>query len=82
MSGSAPVPYNSVWVLIPSMLGGGEVIADALVFGKPRIGVAVGVGAEVMVDVEVGVVATFFVNRYPPAPTMIRQIVMNKITFG
>jgi hypothetical protein len=33
ISGSAPVPYNSVWVLMPSMLGGGEVIAQALVAG-------------------------------------------------
>jgi hypothetical protein len=33
--GSAPVPYISVWVLIPSILEGGEVIADALVGGTP-----------------------------------------------
>ena len=35
--GSAPVPYISVWVLIPSILGGREVIADALVSGTPGI---------------------------------------------
>ncbi|HCR35962.1 hypothetical protein A2130_00365 [Candidatus Woesebacteria bacterium GWC2_33_12] len=57
------------------MLGGGKVIADALVFGTSRIGVVVGVG------VEVGVVATFFVNRYPPAPTKIKNIIMIKINF-
>ena len=39
--GSAPVPYISVWVLIPSMLGGGEVIADALVSGTPWTSVGV-----------------------------------------
>jgi len=43
MSGSAPSPYNAVWVLIPSILGGGEVIADALVLGTPEIGVSVGI---------------------------------------
>ena len=53
--GSAPVPYISVWVLIPSMSGGGEVIADALVRGisgvvfggglNSGLGAGVGVGA-------------------------------------
>jgi len=59
------------------MLGGGKVIADALVFGTSRIGVVVGVG------VEVGVVATFFVNRYTPAPTVIKNMnmIMIKINF-
>ena len=66
---------------MPFILGGGEVIADALVFGTPRIGVRVGVGSEVRVGVEVGVVATFFVNRYPPAPTKIKNIIMIKINF-
>jgi len=42
--GSAPVPYISVWVLIPSILLGGEVTADALVCGTPRIAVGLGVG--------------------------------------
>ncbi len=45
--GSAPVPYISVWVLIPSMLGGGEVTADALVSGTPGIGVGVDSGVAV-----------------------------------
>ena len=42
--GSAPVPYSSVCVLIPSMLAGGEVIADALVGGTPWADVGVGTG--------------------------------------
>jgi hypothetical protein len=54
--GSAPVPYISIWVLIPSMFGGGEVIADALVSGTPwtDVGVGLGVGVGVAVGVAVG----------------------------
>ena len=43
--GSAPVPYISVWVLIPSILEGGEVIADALVSGTPGSGTTTGSGS-------------------------------------
>ena len=41
------MPYISVWVLIPSILMGGEVIADALVSGTLGIdaGAGTGVGA-------------------------------------
>jgi hypothetical protein len=53
--GSAPVPYISVWVLIPSMLGGGDVIADALVSGTSGIGVGVDSGVAVAVGVGVDV---------------------------
>ena len=61
--GSAPVPYISVWVLIPSMSGGGEVIADALVRGISGIvfggglnsGLGAGVGAGVGVGAGTGV---------------------------
>ncbi len=61
------MPYISVWVLIPSMLKGGEVIADALVRGTPGIifggglnsglgaGVGVGTGAGVGVGTGAGV---------------------------
>ncbi len=41
---SASVPYIFEWVLIPSILGGGEVIAEALDSGTPRVIVGVGVG--------------------------------------
>lgn len=51
MSGSAPVPYNSVCVLMPSILGGGEVIPDALVASTPRMGVGV---VAVLTSVEIG----------------------------
>ena len=57
--GSAPVPYISVWVLIPSMSGGGEVIADALVRGISGIvfgdGLSSGLGAGVGVGTGAGV---------------------------
>ena len=43
--GSAPVPYISVWVLIPSILEGGEVIADALVSGTPGSSSTIGSGS-------------------------------------
>jgi len=53
------VPYISVWVLIPSMLKGGEVIADALVRGTPGIifggGLNSGLGAGVGVGTGAGV---------------------------
>jgi hypothetical protein len=49
---------------MPSILGGGEVIADALVLGTPRIVTIVGV-VGVEVGVGVGIVVEFLVNTYP-----------------
>jgi hypothetical protein len=56
--------------LIPAILGGGEVIADALVLGTPRIGVTVGisVAAGEGEDVSVGVDV---VNGAAQAPSKI-----------
>jgi len=66
---------------MPSILGGGAVIADALVLGTPRISTVVDLGTEVGVGVEVGAVAVFLVNRYPLTPTIIKKIIMMKINF-
>jgi hypothetical protein len=57
------------------MLGGGEVIADALVSGTPCIDCIVGIGVEVGGGVE----AVFFTSRYPPAPKRTKNIVVSKI---
>jgi hypothetical protein len=66
---------------MPFILDGGEVTADAFVLGTPRIGVVVGVGAEVRVGLGVSTVAVFFVNIYPPIPIMIKKIITNKFDF-
>jgi hypothetical protein len=64
---------------MPSILEGGEVIADALVLGTPRIVEIVGV--EVESGVGIGVVVVFFINIYPPVPTIVMKIIAIKINF-
>ena len=62
---------------MPSILGGGVVIADALVLGTLRIDIVVGVGAEVGSGIE----AVFFAHRYQLAPIKTNNIIVIEISF-
>lgn len=64
---------------MPSVLSGGEVMADALVFGTPRIGDCD--GEEIEIGVGVGIEVIFFVNIYPPDPTKVKKIITIAINF-